>query len=61
MLEAKVTYKKDPGIPKILLPVRAVNKYTATGAGDLLEAGTIYNWYDKVLTTTKTIYRKTAY
>lgn len=61
VLEAKVTYKRDPGIPKILLPVRAVNKYTSTATGDLQELGTIYNWYDKVLTTTKTIYKKTAY
>ncbi|MEA9356575.1 hypothetical protein SHI21_10185 [Bacteriovorax sp. PP10] len=61
VLEAKVTYKRDPGIPKFLLPVRAVNKYTSTTTGDLQELGTIYNWYDKVLTTTKTVYKKTAY
>lgn len=61
VLEAKVEYKKDPMIPKFLLPVRGVNKYTQTASGDLLELGTIYNWYDKVLTTTRTIYKKTAY
>lgn len=61
VLEVKVTYKKDPMIPKFLLPVRGVSKYTQTPSGDLQEMATIYNWYDKVLTTTKTIYKKTAY
>jgi hypothetical protein len=61
VLEAKVTYKKDPGIPKFLLPVRAVSKYTSTTNNDLQEIATIYNWYDKVLTTTKTIYKRSAY
>lgn len=60
-LEAKVEYKKDPMIPKIMLPVRVVSKYNLTTAGDLYEIATIYNWYDKVLTTTKTVYKKTAY
>lgn len=61
VLEVKVVYKKDPMIPKFLLPVRGVSKYTQTPTGDLQELGTIYNWYDKVLTTTNTIYKKTAY
>ena len=61
VLEVKVEYKKDPMIPKILLPVRGVNKYIKTPAGDLQELGTIYNWYNKVLTTTKTIYKRSAY
>lgn len=61
VLEAKVEYKKDPMIPKFMLPVRAVSKYTTTETGDLFEIATIYNWYDKVLTTTKTVYKKTAY
>lgn len=61
VLEAKVEYKKDPGIPKFLLPVRAVNKYTLTATNGLQEISTIYNWYDKVLTTTKTIYKRVAY
>lgn len=61
VLEAKAQYKKDPGIPKVLLPVRAVNKYTLTKTNDLQENGVIYNWYDKVLTTTKTIYKRSAY
>lgn len=60
-LEVKVTYKKDPMMPKFLLPVRGVSKYTQTAKGDLQELATIYNWYDKVLTITKTIYKKTAY
>lgn len=60
-LEVKVAYKKDPIIPKIFLPVRGVNKYMQTPKGDLQELATIYNWYDKVLTITKTIYKKTAY
>jgi hypothetical protein len=60
-LEAKVTYKKDLGIPKYLLPVRAISKYTSTQTGDLQEIATIYNWYDKVLTITKTIYKRVAY
>ena len=61
VLEVKVIYKKNTGIPKILLPVRAVNKYVQTSAGDLEELAVIYNWYDKVLKTTKTIYKRVAY
>ncbi len=61
ILEAKVVYKKNPGIPKILLPVRAVSKYIQTPAGDLEELLVIYNWFDKVLKTTKTIYKRVAY
>ena len=61
VLEAKVSYKRDPGIPKFLLPVRAISKYTSTATSDLQEIATIYNWYDKVLTTTKTVYKRVAY
>ena len=61
ILEGKVIYKKNTGIPKILLPVRALNKYTQTPSGDLEELSIIYNWYDKVLKTTKTIYKRIAY
>jgi hypothetical protein len=58
VLEVKVTYKRDPGIPTIFLPVRAVNKYTQTATGDLFEKSTIYNSYNGVLTNTKTTYKK---
>ena len=61
VLEARVSYKKNPGIPKILLPVRAVSKYIQTPTGDLEELLVIYNWFDKVLKTTKTIYKRVAY
>lgn len=58
VLEVKVTYKKDPGIPGMFLPVRAVNKYTQTTVGDLFEKSTIYNAKDGILTNTKTTYKK---
>lgn len=58
VLEVKVEYKKDTGIPSIFLPVRAVNKYSQTASGDLLEKSTIYNASNGVLTNTKTTYRK---
>lgn len=58
VLEVKIEYKRDPGIPKIFLPVRAVNKYSQTATGDLLEKSTIYNYNNGVLTNTKTIYRR---
>lgn len=58
VLEVKVEYKKDPGIPKILLPVRAVNKYSQTASGDLLEISKIYNPMNVVLANTKTTYRR---
>jgi hypothetical protein len=58
VLEVKVEYKKDPGIPKIFLPVRAVNKYSHTAAGELLEKSTIYNYNNGVLSNTKTVYRR---
>ena len=58
VLEVKVTYKRDPGIPSIFLPVRAVNKYSQTANGDLFEKSTIYNAKNGVLTNTKTTYRK---
>lgn len=58
VLEVKVTYKRDTGIPSILLPVRAVNKYSQTALGDLLEKSTIYNARNGVLVNTKTTYKK---
>ena len=58
VLEVKVTYKKDPGIPGMFLPVCAVNKYTQTTVGDLYEKSTIYNAKNSVLTSTKTTYKK---
>lgn len=58
VLEVKVQYKKDPGIPSIFLPVRAVNKYSQTASGDLLEKSTIYNASNGVLTNTKATYRR---
>ena len=58
VLEVKVQYKKDPGIPSIFLPVMAVNKYSQTANGDLLEKSTIYNASNGVLTNTKATYRR---
>jgi hypothetical protein len=58
VLEAKVEYKKDQGIPPIFLPVRAINKYSKNPTGDLLEKSTIYNSTNGVLAITKTIYKK---
>lgn len=58
VLEVKVEYKKDPGIPKILLPVRGVNRYSQTASGDLLEKSVIYNGSNFPLSTTKTTYRR---
>ena len=58
VLEVRVVYKRDPGIPSIFLPVRAVNKYSQTITGDLLEKSTIYNGRDGVLTNTKSTYKK---
>ena len=58
VLEVKIEYKKDPGIPAMFLPVRAVNRYSHTDSGDLLEKSTIYNSSNKVITNTKTIYKK---
>jgi hypothetical protein len=58
VLEVTIQYKKDPGIPKIFLPVRAVNRYSQTSNGDLYEKSTIYNYMNKVLTNTKTTYRR---
>ncbi len=58
VLEVKITYKRDPGIPGMFLPVRAVNKYSQTPTGDLLEKSTIYNAKNSVLTNTKMTYKK---
>ena len=58
VLEVKVTYKKDLGIPGMFLPVRAVNKYTQTASGDLFEKSTIFNAKNGVLANTKTTYKK---
>lgn len=58
VLEVKIEYKRDPSIPKIFLPVRAVNKYSHTSTGELLEKSTIYNYNNGVLSNTKTTYRR---
>lgn len=58
VLEVKVIYKTDPGIPAMLRPVRAVNKYSQTSTGDLLEKSTIYNPSNSVLVSTKIVYKK---
>ena len=58
VLEVKIEYKKDPGIPAMFLPVRAVNKYSHTPEENLLEKSTIYNASNRVLSSTKTIYKK---
>ena len=58
VLEAKIEYKKDPGIPSMFLPVRAVNKYSSTTSGDLYEKSTIYNSKNGVLSNTKTTYKR---
>ena len=58
VVEVKILYKRDMGIPKILLPVKGVNKYSHTANGDLLEKSTIYNVYNGVLSNTKTTYKK---
>lgn len=57
VLEVKIEYKRNPGIPRVLLPVRAVNKYSKNSEGNLVEFSTIYNDTNGVLTTTKTVYR----
>lgn len=58
VLEVKIEYKRDPGIPRILRPVRAVNKYSLTVTGDLHERSTIYNELNGVLVNSKTTYKK---
>lgn len=58
VLEVKVEYKRDPGIPGMFLPVRAVNKYSLNAVGDLFEKSTIYNPSNSVLTSTKTTYKR---
>lgn len=60
VLEVKILYKRDMGIPKILLPVKGINKYSHTANGDLLEKSTIYNVYNGVLSNTKTTYKKST-
>lgn len=57
-LEVKVKYKIAPPLPRILLPVRAVNNYTQTVDGNLIEVSKIYNDTNGVLASTKTIYKK---
>ena len=58
VVEVKIEYKRDQGIPQILLPVRGVNKYSQTASGDLLEKSVIYNKFNGVLANTKTTYRR---
>lgn len=58
VLEIKIKYKVAPPVPRILLPVRAVNNYTQMPDGNLLEISSIYNEMNGVLTSGKTIYKK---
>ena len=58
IIEVKIEYKRNPGIPRKLLPVRAVNRYTKNIEGSLIEMSSIYNDSNNVLVNTKTIYRK---
>ncbi len=58
IIEVKVEYKRNPGIPRKLLPVRAVNRYTKNIEGSLIEMSSIYNDSNNVLANSKTIYRK---
>lgn len=58
IIEIKIEYKRNPGIPRKFLPVRALNRYSKNGDGNLVELSSIYNDTNNVLTNTKTIYRK---
>lgn len=58
ILEVKIKYKTAPPVPRILLPVRAVNNYTQMPDGNLLEVSSIYNEMNNVLTSGKTVYKK---
>jgi hypothetical protein len=58
VIEVKVKYKTAPPIPRILLPIRAINNYTQMPDGNLLEISNIYNEMNGVLVSGKTIYNK---
>lgn len=58
VLEVKIKYKISPPLPKMFIPVRAVNNYTKMNDGNLLEVSRIYNEMNGVLTSSKTIYKK---
>lgn len=58
VLEMKISYKRDPGIPTVFLPVRAINKYSLTSSGDLYEKSKVYNRNNSVLVNTKTTYKR---
>lgn len=61
VLEVQVKYKSLPPLPRMLIPVRALNKYTQMSDGNLQETSTIYNDTNGVITSGKTIYKKQAY
>lgn len=61
VLEVQVKYKSLPPLPRILIPVRALNKYTQMPDGNLMEVSAIYNDTNGVITSGKTIYKKQAY
>lgn len=61
VLEVQVKYKILPPLPRMLIPVRAVNKYTQLPDGNLQELSTIYNDTNGVITSGKTLYKKQAF
>lgn len=61
VLEVQVKYKVLPPLPRMLIPVRAVNKYTQLPDGNLQEHSTIYNDTNGVITAGKTLYKKQAF
>lgn len=61
VLEVQVKYKVLPPLPRMLIPVRALNKYTQLADGNLQEVSAIYNDTNGVITSGKTIYKKQAY
>lgn len=58
VLEVQVKYKVLPPLPKMIIPVRAVNKYVQMADGNLQEISTIYNETNGVITSGKTLYKK---
>lgn len=58
VLEVIVKYKISPPLPRIMIPVRAVNNYSKMPDGNLLEVSSVYNSTNGVLTSGKTIYKK---
>lgn len=61
VLEVQVKYKTLPPLPRVLIPVRALNKYIQMTDGNLQEISTIYNDTNGIITSGKTIYKKQAY